>query len=323
MARRIFIVARGNVAVHKSLTQALRREQDLEIIFDRRQEQSKRSDLGEAIKKVFSRGTPPPSAKSKEERRRRARIDEQIRTQGWAVVSEEGTDTGLDQAAAKQYQKLRSVWSDPRLREADPVLAVLMEYRGICLDCLAEKVKLALDEVMVAVRRTRGDVLLAFVTRPCVVCSRKSLVSFIRDRVVADGPGTPAGSGKAGAADDDHAAEHEVAPASSNPGGRRGGPQDETRGMPVRVLSQRSSALTSGHFGAPASRQAPGDASRAQRHSPAAALDLHELDGRRLVLRGDNDTTDTAPHAEPPLDGRQLRHVGMILKLAEVEGGVE
>jgi hypothetical protein len=320
MARRIFIVARGNVAVHKSLTQALRREQDVEIIFDRRQEQSKRSDLGQAIKKVFSRGTPPPSAKTIEERRRRARIDEQIRTQGWAVVSEEGPDTGLDQAAAKQYQKLRSVWSDPRLREADPVLAVLMEHHGICLDCLAEKVKLALDEVMVAVRRTRGDVLLAFVTRACVVCSRKSLVSYIRDRVVPDGPDTPAGSGEAEAVDDDHAAEHEVEPASSNPGGCRGRPQDEARRMPVRVLSQRSSALTSGHFGAPASRQAPADTSRAQRHSPAAALDLHELDGRRLVLRGDNDTTDIA---EPPLDGRQLRHVGMILKLAEVEGGVE
>ena len=191
MARRIFIVAKDNVAVYNSLTQALRREQDVEIIYDRRRD-TKRNDFGEAFRKVFSRRTPDPAVR-KEERRQRAKIDEQIRTQGWAVVRIEGQEFSLDSTAAEKYTKLRSVWSAPR--EEDPVVAVLVEHGGLCLDCLAEKAKLSLDRVMVAVRRTQSDVLLAFVTRACALCSRKSLVTYVRDRLAARNPFSPAAPG--------------------------------------------------------------------------------------------------------------------------------
>ena len=196
MARRIFIVAKGNVAVYNSLTQALRREQDVEIIYDRRG--GKRSDFGGAFKRVFSRGQAAPTPQ--QERRARAKIDDQIRTQGWAVVRIEGQELTVDDASMEKYKKLRSVWSAPRVE--DPVVAVLVEHSGICLDCLAEKAKLSLDRVMVAVRRTQTEVLLAFVTRACALCSRKSLVTYVRDRVVArNSPFNLAGPEKAPAAD--------------------------------------------------------------------------------------------------------------------------
>jgi hypothetical protein len=66
--------------------------------------------------------------------------------------------------------------------------------------------------------------------------------------------------------------------------------------------------------------QSIGAPSRADGPSPAAVLDLPELSGRTLVLASDNEAASPS-QAEPDLDRRQLRHVGMILQLAEVEGG--
>jgi hypothetical protein len=197
------------------------------------------------------------------------------------------------------------------------MLAVLLEHRGICLDCLAEKVKLSLDEVMAGLRRTQGTALLAFVTRACVVCSRKSLVSYVRDSAVVHGPGALADSGKAEAVDDDHTdcADVEVRPIGS----RQDDPEDGACAMSVSRLGQRSSTVTSGAFGESAGRHS-NDGFRGDHRSTAPAADLPELHGRTLVLQAEDDVLDPAPRPEAALDRRDLQHVGMILKLADAQG---
>ncbi len=209
MARTIVIVARGNVAVYQYLKQAFKHEEDIEIVFDRRREQQqpKRDDLGTAMKSIFSRGAPPSPAVRKEERRQRAMVDEQIRTQGWAVVHHEGKDLRRDKAMAEQYMKMRAVWSAPRAPEPDPVQAVLVEHSGVCFDCLAERAQLSVNEVMVVVRRHQRDVFLAFATRACALCLRKSLVAYMRHRLTAHARHTPAAWAEAETAREVHATE--------------------------------------------------------------------------------------------------------------------
>jgi len=197
MARTIVIVAKGNVAVYQYLKHAFKHEEDVEIVFDRRQEQPKRGELGSAVKSLFFRGAPQSAAAKREERRKRAEVDEQIRTQGWAVVREESRDVRRDKAMAEQYKKLRAVWSAPRPVEADPVQIVLAEHGGLCFDCLAEKARMSLNEVMVLVRRHQRDVLLGFTSRACGLCLRKSLVAFMRERLTAPASPTLTGWGDA------------------------------------------------------------------------------------------------------------------------------
>jgi hypothetical protein len=181
MPRKLVIVARDNVSLFESLKRTLGNEPDVEIVFDRRRESAK---SGGGLKKIFSREPqPPPTA---EDRRRRAEIDEQIRKQGWAIVREEGERFQLDDTATARYKKLRDVWPTPERRDVDRVGSVLLEHNGVCFDCLAENAQVSLNDVMASVRRMQVGFLLAFTTRSCEVCSRKSLVGYVRERYVLD-----------------------------------------------------------------------------------------------------------------------------------------
>src|SRR5262244_174504 len=66
MTRKLFIVAKDNVADYRSLEKAIGGEPDVTVIYDRRHDSID--------------GVPH------EERRRRRDIDEQLRSRGWAVV---------------------------------------------------------------------------------------------------------------------------------------------------------------------------------------------------------------------------------------------
>jgi len=77
MARKLFIVARGNDHLFRTLSSALRNELDVEIIFDRR--------------KAFR-----PERRDSDERRRRWDVDERIRTEGYAVVRSSGNDRSVN-----------------------------------------------------------------------------------------------------------------------------------------------------------------------------------------------------------------------------------
>ena len=178
--RKLVIVARDNVTLFESLKKTLGKEPDVEVVFDRRRESGKSGGL----KKIFSR--EPQAPPTGEERRRRAEIDEQIRTKGWAIVRDEGDRLQLDETATARYQKMREVWPTPQRRDADRVGSVLLEHNGVCFDCLAENAQLSLNDVMASVRRMQVDFLLAFTTRTCELCSRKSLVGYVRDRYVLD-----------------------------------------------------------------------------------------------------------------------------------------
>jgi hypothetical protein len=185
MPRKLVIVARDNVSLFESLKRTLGNEPDVEIVFDRRREAPKSGGGLGTVKKIFSREpqAPPPSA---EDRRRRAEIDEQIRKQGWAIVREEGDRFQLDESATARYKKLRDVWPTPERRDVDRVGNVLLEHDGVCFDCLAENAQVSLNDVMASVRRMQVGFLLAFTTRSCEVCSRKSLVGYVRERYVLD-----------------------------------------------------------------------------------------------------------------------------------------
>jgi hypothetical protein len=89
MARKLFIVARGNVAVYESLQRSIRHEPGVEIIYDRRSETA--DARGGLLRRLRMPGRPdvPPSARAARERRR-AHIDEELRTRGWAVVRDAG-----------------------------------------------------------------------------------------------------------------------------------------------------------------------------------------------------------------------------------------
>jgi len=65
MTRKLFIVAKDNVADYRSLEKAVGGERDVTVIYDRRHD---------------STGV------SQEERRWRRDVDEQLRSRGWAVV---------------------------------------------------------------------------------------------------------------------------------------------------------------------------------------------------------------------------------------------
>jgi len=184
MTRKLVIVARDNITLYESLKRTLGNEPDVEIVFDRRREAPKGSRLGESVKKIFSR--EPQISNTPEDRRRRKKIDEQIRTQGWAIVREEGDRLQVDETATARYKKLRDVWPTPERRGADRVGSVLIEHNGVCFDCLAEHASVSLNDVMASVRRMQVDFLLAFTTRACELCARKSLVGYVRDRYVLD-----------------------------------------------------------------------------------------------------------------------------------------
>jgi hypothetical protein len=182
--RKLVIVARDNVSLYESLKRTLGKEPDVEIVFDRRRDSSKSGGLSDSVKKIFARESQP--ARTQAERRRRAEIDEQIRTQGWAIVREAADGLQLDESATARYKKLRDVWPTPEKRDADRVGSVLLDHNGVCFDCLAECARVSLNDVMSSVRRMQVDFLLAFTTRSCEVCSRKSLVGYVRDRYVLD-----------------------------------------------------------------------------------------------------------------------------------------
>ena len=182
--RKLVIVARDNITLFESLKKTLGKEPDVEIVFDRRRESGK----GGGLKKIFSREPAAPSPTG-EERRRRAEIDAQIRRQGWAIVRDEGEHLELDETATARYKKMREVWPaperrSPERRDADRVGSVLLEHNGVCFDCLAENAQISLNDVMASVRRMQVDFLLAFTTRSCDLCSRKSLVGYVRERYV-------------------------------------------------------------------------------------------------------------------------------------------
>jgi hypothetical protein len=77
LARKLFIVARGNYDLFRTLNNVLREELDVEVIFDRR--------------KANGPGRPEG-----EERRIRSDVDDQIQSVGYAVVrrSDEGRSDG-------------------------------------------------------------------------------------------------------------------------------------------------------------------------------------------------------------------------------------
>ena len=77
MTRKLFIVARGNDHLFRTLSSALRNEPDVESIFDRR--------------KAYR-----PARREGEERRGRWNIEERIRTAGYAVVRPRGDDRSLN-----------------------------------------------------------------------------------------------------------------------------------------------------------------------------------------------------------------------------------
>jgi hypothetical protein len=183
-SRKLVIVARDNVTLYESLKRSLGNEEDVEIVFDRRVESPKSGRLGESVKKIFSREPQRPN--TPEDRRRRTKIDEQIKTQGWAIVREEGDRLQVDEGATARYKKLRDVWPTPERRGADRVGSVLLDHNGVCFDCLAEHASVSLNDVMSSVRRMQVDFLLAFTTRTCEMCARKSLVGYVRDRYVLD-----------------------------------------------------------------------------------------------------------------------------------------
>jgi hypothetical protein len=178
--RKLVIVARDNITLFESLKRTLGKESDVEIVFDRRREPGKSGGL----KKILSR--EPQERATGEERRRRAEIDEQIRTQGWAIVRDEGDHLQLDETATARYQKMREVWPTPQRRAADRVGSVLLEHNGVCFDCLAENAEVSVNDVMSSFRRMQVGFLLAFTTRTCELCSRKSLVGYVRERYVLD-----------------------------------------------------------------------------------------------------------------------------------------
>jgi len=88
MARKLFIVARGNVQTYESLHRSIRHEPGVEIIYDRRAETARpRRGIVRRFGMSWWAGVPPPERAERE--RRREHIDEELRTRGWAVVRDQ------------------------------------------------------------------------------------------------------------------------------------------------------------------------------------------------------------------------------------------
>ena len=185
MPRKLVIVARDNAALYDSLKRTLGTEPDVEIVYDRRRAVAKGHGLGDSVKKYFSREPHQPQPVATD-RRRRQKVDEQIRSHGWAIVREELERLQLDDATAARYRKLREVWPTSERRDADRVGSILLKHDGVCFECVSENASVSLNEVMASVRRMQVDYLLAFTTRACGICTRKSLVGYVRERYIAD-----------------------------------------------------------------------------------------------------------------------------------------
>jgi hypothetical protein len=85
MARKLFIVAKGNWATYSSLTKSIGHEPNVEIIYDRRATPRRPGVLGRLVpccRRVRSRKRRPWH----EERRDRTSVDVEIQRTGWAVV---------------------------------------------------------------------------------------------------------------------------------------------------------------------------------------------------------------------------------------------
>jgi hypothetical protein len=90
MARKLFIVARGNVQTYESLHRSIRHEPGVEIIYDRRAETARpRRGIVRRFGMSWWAGVPPPERAERE--RRREHIDEELRTRGWAVVRDQSS----------------------------------------------------------------------------------------------------------------------------------------------------------------------------------------------------------------------------------------
>jgi len=87
MARKIFIVAKGNDTIYTSLMRSVGHEPGVEIVYDRRatprRSALRRLVAGASRRRGGSRGA------GDDERRVRTSVDEEIRRRGWAVVRRE------------------------------------------------------------------------------------------------------------------------------------------------------------------------------------------------------------------------------------------
>ena len=117
MARKLFIVARGNVATYESLQRTVGREPDVEVLYDRRPAPPRtrlgrlRAGLGRLLSR--RRGTA-------EERRTRQMIDEEIRRTGWAVVRREPAGDPAAPRASTDEARPPRPQPDPPASAASP-----------------------------------------------------------------------------------------------------------------------------------------------------------------------------------------------------------
>ena len=91
--RKLFIVAKDNVADYRSLEKAIGGERDVTVIYDRRHDAS--GDV--------------PTGVPHEERRRRTDVDEQLRSRGWAVVRIGEAESLKGEAGTRTARIVRSI----------------------------------------------------------------------------------------------------------------------------------------------------------------------------------------------------------------------
>jgi hypothetical protein len=82
MRRKVFIVLAGYTAIYKSLKRALAGEDDVEVLYDRRQSR-RPDDPRRRSSSIWSGGPLGDLA----ERRMPSHVDDDLRTRGWAVVT--------------------------------------------------------------------------------------------------------------------------------------------------------------------------------------------------------------------------------------------
>jgi hypothetical protein len=88
MARKLFIVARGNDVIYGQLQRTVGREPGVEIIFDRRRAPVVRGRLVRAVSGVTGllRRERSDQWRGRFGRRRRSTVGQELERRGWAVV---------------------------------------------------------------------------------------------------------------------------------------------------------------------------------------------------------------------------------------------
>jgi hypothetical protein len=91
MVRKLFIVAKGNTSVYGFLQRTVGQEEEVAIIYDRREVPARPKGLarlGHGARRILFRSTAQvqPGRPRTQERRRQPAIDVEVRLRGWAVV---------------------------------------------------------------------------------------------------------------------------------------------------------------------------------------------------------------------------------------------